>query len=365
MFNLISVFSCLALLLCFSNNLSAQSKDEFLLKAIIDTVPNATYFIRYSDGEKMMRDTVTLDSNSRLLYKGTLSEPTIFTLSVPTYNSKFAGDSDVYAFWVQPGRTILVNGNKGWLVKGKYGLVTKTDCFTIKNSDLDSIENSYKKKWHAAIDFHKQGKELTDDESLAIFDSVRNNFILDEPKNYYGLYLINNEMKSNNFDSDQIKKWISSYPESLKSTHLGKEIYAKISINEMTSIGRVLPDFEQPDTASNLIKLSDLRGKYVLVDFWASWCGPCRVENPHLIKAYERFKSKGFDIIGVSFDKEKKSWLKAIHDDGLTWTQVSDLKGINNEVAKLFSITAIPEKLLARPKWCYYSKRIKRRRIDS
>lgn len=351
MLTMIRVLSFLIVLFFLSTSVSAQSKDQFVLKAVIDTVPHATYFIRYNDGNNIIRDTVTLDSNRRLVYKGVISEPTIFTMSVPTYNNRFAGDSDVYAFWVQPERTILLQGNKGWLVKGIYGLSTKTDCFEIKNSDLDSIEKAYKKKWHAAIDLRtkEKGKELTANESLAIFDSVKNNFILAEPKNYYGLYLINHEMKSNNFDSDQIKKWISSYPESLKSTHLGKQIYAKILLNEITSVGRVLPDFEQSDTASNLIKLSSLRGKYVLVDFWASWCGPCRAENPHLIKAYERFKSKGFEIIGVSLDREKKSWLKAIHDDKLTWTQVSDLKGLNNEVAKRFNITAIPESYLLDP----------------
>ena len=110
-----------------------------------------------------------------------------------------------------------------------------------------------------------------------------------------------------------------------------------------------MPDFEQADTLSKPVKLSDFRGKYVLVDFWASWCVPCRHDNPRLVKIYKRFSDKNFDILGISLDEKKGDWLQAIHHDGLPWAQLSDLKGFDNAVAKGFFIHAVPTKFLLDP----------------
>lgn len=111
-------------------------------------------------------------------------------------------------------------------------------------------------------------------------------------------------------------------------------------------IGAVAPDFEQNTPDNKPMKLSDLRGKVVLVDFWASWCGPCRRENPHVVKLYGKYKSKGFEVLGVSLDRKKESWEKAIAKDQLTWSHVSDLKGWKNQVAKQYSVTSVPHTIL-------------------
>ena len=106
-----------------------------------------------------------------------------------------------------------------------------------------------------------------------------------------------------------------------------------------------------PDTSNNIIALQQFRGKYVLVDFWASWCGPCRAENPNVLKAYDTYKAKNFTVLGISLDKAdaRDKWLKAIHDDHLEWTQLADLKGWKNEAALLYSVRAIPQNFLIDP----------------
>jgi len=114
-------------------------------------------------------------------------------------------------------------------------------------------------------------------------------------------------------------------------------------------IGSVLPEFKQNDVNGKLVSLHSFRGKYVLVDFWASWCGPCRGENPNVVKAYNKFKDKGFTILGVSLDQDKAKWLEAIKKDGLAWTHVSDLKYWNNAVAVQFGIQSIPANFLLDP----------------
>jgi peroxiredoxin len=111
-------------------------------------------------------------------------------------------------------------------------------------------------------------------------------------------------------------------------------------------VGGQAPDFTQQTPEGEAMSLSDLRGKVVLVDFWASWCGPCRRENPNVVKAYEKYKSQGFDVIGVSLDKSKDKWLGAIEKDGLKWHHVSDLKGWQNEVAGMYGVRSIPHTLL-------------------
>jgi peroxiredoxin len=130
-----------------------------------------------------------------------------------------------------------------------------------------------------------------------------------------------------------------------------RRLAESIRINNLTGIGKPALDFTQKDTLGKPVSLKDFRGKYVLVDFWASWCVPCRGENPNVVAAYRQFKDKNFTVLGVSLDRPdgKEKWLKAIHDDHLTWTHVSDLKFWNNAVAKQYDINSIPANLLIGP----------------
>jgi len=137
----------------------------------------------------------------------------------------------------------------------------------------------------------------------------------------------------------------------LKNTESAKVFKNSLDALRATAVGAVAPDFTQADVNGTPVKLSSFRGKYVLVDFWASWCGPCRQENPNVVKAYNKFKDKKFTILGVSLDRPsgKADWLAAIKNDGLTWTEVSDLKFWNNDVAVLYGIKSIPANFLIDP----------------
>ncbi len=139
--------------------------------------------------------------------------------------------------------------------------------------------------------------------------------------------------------------------ESLKTTASGIQLKALIDSKLAGAVGTMAMDFTQPDTLGNPVSLSSFRGKYVLVDFWASWCGPCRNENPNVVENFKKFSSKNFTILGVSLDRpgQKEKWMQAIHDDGLTWNHVSDLQFWNNTAAQLYKVQGIPFNILVDP----------------
>ena len=174
-------------------------------------------------------------------------------------------------------------------------------------------------------------------------------FIQKNSSAFISLLLIPNIARSTNnyIEADSL---LASLQDNIESSATAKTIREYIISQKKTSVGALAPDFRLADTAGKKIALSALKGKYVLLDFWAAWCGPCRQENPNVVQAFKTYKNDGFTVFGVSLDKEKKSWLKAIHDDNLQWQHVSDLKFWASEAAILYGITSIPRNFLLDPR---------------
>ncbi|MGN7823274.1 redoxin domain-containing protein [Chitinophaga sp. 22536] len=141
-----------------------------------------------------------------------------------------------------------------------------------------------------------------------------------------------------------------------QQTAAGARLAKRLAILKKSAVGQPMIDFTQADVNGKPVRLSDFKGKYVLLDFWASWCGPCRAENPNVLKAYNTFKDKNFTVVGVSLDDKADKWKQAIEQDGMPWMQVSDLKGFRNEVAQQYGIQAIPCSFLIDPQGTIIAK---------
>ena len=169
---------------------------------------------------------------------------------------------------------------------------------------------------------------------------------------------------STTWGKEKTKELFDNFSTENKNTKYGKSIARYIELNKNPNIGENYVDFEMEDTNGETKKLSDLEGKLVLLEFWSSNCGPCRKENPNLVKTYKKFKPKGFEIFAVSQDTKKESWLKAIEKDKLPWLQVSDLKGRDNSASLVYGINGIPDNFLIDPSGIIVGRNLRGERLN-
>ncbi|MEQ9591704.1 MAG: TlpA disulfide reductase family protein [Cyclobacteriaceae bacterium] len=183
--------------------------------------------------------------------------------------------------------------------------------------------------------------------SLAVINILSENGGLDRDR-YIDLYVhVADELKA---------EW--------KDYQVAQEFISMVEKMKVLAIGQPAPEIALPNPEGEIVKLSSLRGKYVLVDFWAKWCGPCRRENPNVVKAYHKYNDKGFEVFGVSLDRTREDWVQAIQEDGLVWTHVSDLKYFDSQAASDYNITAIPFSVLVDPDGIIIGKNLRGRGLE-
>lgn len=325
----------------------AQQKG-YVIKGRFENAAGIKVFLEHFFEEKRYVDSAVADKSGRFLFKGVVLEPQPFYLS-------FKGNAGAYNFFVENcayklngdakrlDATIVEGGEEQALYNKYQELIDQLNA-SMANMQKPAMYMLKQKDTTSFIALVNASNILWSDSMSA----VQAKFIIEHPSSGVAVhamkYLISKVKSVGRLDSlmQLIEATSASrYPSA-------KKIRDLISSRTKLTIGAEAPDFKQPDTVGKMVSLSDLRGKYVLVDFWASWCAPCRAENPNVLKAYNKFKDKNFTVLAVSIDVVRSSWLKSIRDDGLPWLQLSDLKA-NNDAARIYAVTSVPTNYLVDP----------------
>lgn len=311
-------------------------------------------YLRYStDGERRLDSSEVKDGKFR--FTNTIAEPVLASIMVK-YKT---GKDGIIVPLVQSrdAASIFIS-----LAKMK---VTATDSMTNIKVTGSEAHKEYEKlvklleNADAELDARIADYRATQDENkkkqiekqldsvYAKMDDIHKAYFLANVSSPIAMYALR-EIAGSFVDAEKVQPLFDALPEATKQLPSSKQLAERLEIAHKLAIGKPAMDFTQNDTLDKPVTLSSLRGKVLLVDFWASWCGPCRRDNPNIVKAFNQYKDKGFHVLGVSLDRAtgKDRWMKAIHDDQLAWTQVSDLKFWDNEVAKLYGVRAIPFNLL-------------------
>jgi peroxiredoxin len=350
------------------------------MKRLILTVMTALPFVAFAqDGKYTVQGTVgTYNAPAKMYLQAYVKGKTV-TDSVVLKDGKFKFTGSVGNV---PVNAYLVFNEKGTGVAYKdykpiyleKGTINVTSADLLKNASVDGPKtNQDKVRYDAALkdvsteeealdakeraatpeqknsdaferENHKAEKELEAKEN-----AINKKFIQDNPDSYISLNALESFAYSN--DYADIAPLYNGLSDAVKQSEGGKEFGDRLPKLKAVAIGAIAPEFAEADTSGKIISLASFKGKYVLVDFWASWCGPCRRENPHVVKTFNTFKGKNFTILSVSLDRPgaKDKWIAAIHKDGLTWTHVSDLQFWKSKTADLYGVRAIPQNFLIDP----------------
>jgi peroxiredoxin len=304
-------------------------------------------------------DTVKIE-NGKFKFSGMVKEPSLHFILIDSTENQIP-------FILEEGR-ITVAVNKDTIFKSIVGGTYSNEQLVAYTKETEKVQQKVQKFQETNREKIQQAQMMSDTVTMNVlmkeykvyqdeFKDISLKHVEDFPKSYISLFFIKQFMGDPTFDVARATKMYENLDPVLKNTREGKSIKKSLDDvktgekkNDTSStaveIGTVAPDFSAPNTEGKETSLKSALGKLTLIDFWASWCGPCRVENPNVVALYKDFHAKGLNIIGVSLDEKADKWKAAIAKDKLTWTQISNLKGWEDPIAKRYFVDGIPATFL-------------------
>lgn len=297
-------------------------------------------------------DTAVVE-NGKFIFKDTVSSPSLHFISFEDNPQEKAN------FILESGR-ITININTDTIYKSVQGgsfnneklhdYYTKTTASNKKMRDFQTENQSVMMKARQENDTATMNQLQKDYEAITKdIETTNTEFVKNNPKAYINVFIVKQLLSSGNTDRAEVEELYNNLDASVKETKDGKEIeemLTKMKESEeaqaKVSVGKVAPDFSAANPEGETVSLKESMGKVTIIDFWASWCGPCRKENPNVVAMYNELHNKGLNIIGVSLDKSADAWKKAIADDNLTWTHISHLKHWDDPIAAQYGVRSIP-----------------------
>mgnify|MGYP000540213843 CR=1 FL=1 len=317
---------------------ACNAQSGYKVTGTVEGMPDGKAIIATVNGSTLDTLAKADVKNGSFEFTGNVSEPTGAYIMV-------IGQRGAIPFMLENANITISAGQAGLTVTGSEGQKIY-DQFMAINTTTQQEAMKLQQEYQAANGDQAKMQAVQEAYAKLMTDAQakETELIKANPDSYVSAFVIASGMGQ--MEYEQLKERYNLLGEKAKASAQGKAIAAQIAKLESTAIGQIAPNFTITTPEGESISLYDIKGKVKLIDFWASWCGPCRGENPHVVEIYKEYHPKGLEIFGVSLDNNKEAWVKAIADDGLVWKHGSDLKGWQSAPAQLYSVTGIPHTVL-------------------